>query len=108
MADASECADEVWSIVFEELERVCKEPGGFAPRAPGEDVEMEDEPTEVSEEADMEVDGEVVVVEKWEEEERTWRCPRAITFVQTAAKWRKDKVAVSEVSYPRVRICTLR
>jgi hypothetical protein len=74
----------------------------FTLRAPGGDVGMEMEDgigTRV--EGGMEVDGEgEAVEEKWEEEERTWRCPRAITFVQTTRKWRKVKVVVSEVSRP--------
>lgn len=69
---------------------------------------MDDEEVGANAEGVMEVDGEVKVVEEeWEEEERTWRCPRAITFMQTVRKWRKDKVAVFEVSQLRVCTCVL-
>jgi hypothetical protein len=74
-------------------------------RPPGGDVEMEiEDGIGARLEGDMEVDGEAEVVEeKWEGEERTWRCPRAITFVQTTRKWRKDKAVASEVSRPSIR-----
>ncbi|KAF8608156.1 hypothetical protein BDV93DRAFT_486731 [Ceratobasidium sp. AG-I] len=105
IANASGCANEVWSVVFEELERVCREPEGFALRAPTEDVEMEDEEVGRGVEEGMELDGQAEVVEeKWEEEERTWRCPRAITFVEIVGRWKKDKVVVSEAPKSQDRL----
>ncbi|KAG8773851.1 U3 snoRNP protein [Ceratobasidium sp. 428] len=95
LASANGCA-EVWSVVFEELEKVCREPESFTLRALGEETE---------DSAMMELDqGENVgaepareMVVEWQEEEKTWRCPSAAAFMKTVIRWEKDHITASEV-----------
>ncbi|KAG8693954.1 U3 snoRNP protein [Ceratobasidium sp. 394] len=98
LALASGCAEEVWTIVFGELERVCREPGSFALQAPEE---------EASEHMAMELDqGEDTGVDlgQWQEEERTWRCPSAIMFVKTVARWQNEGIVASKEPAPPERL----
>ncbi|KAG8729135.1 U3 snoRNP protein, partial [Ceratobasidium sp. 423] len=79
LASAGGCGEEVWDVVYSELERVCRDPGAFELRSPklGGDEENGD---------GMEVDVEAGRGEDWEEEERTWRCPVAIKFIKTVKR----------------------
>ncbi|KAG9082647.1 U3 snoRNP protein, partial [Ceratobasidium sp. UAMH 11750] len=89
LASASGCAEEVWTIVFGELERVCREPGLFALQAP----------EETSEHMAMELDygGDAGIdLGQWQEEERTWRCPSATMFVKTVARWQNKGIVASK------------
>ncbi|KAG8720081.1 U3 snoRNP protein [Ceratobasidium sp. 395] len=96
LASASGCAEEVWSVVFGELERVCREPKSFMLRALGE---------ETADSTAMELDqGENVgaepareMVSEWQEGEKTWRCPSATAFVKTVARWERDSTIASEM-----------
>ncbi|KAG8735607.1 U3 snoRNP protein [Ceratobasidium sp. 414] len=90
LGSASGCAEEVWAIVFGELERVCREPESFGLRAleeeTGENVEMEMElDQDRNDGAELDRGGYANVVQgQWQEEEGTWRCPR--TYVSRTAR----------------------
>ncbi|KAG9124195.1 U3 snoRNP protein [Ceratobasidium sp. 392] len=96
LASTGGCAEEVWSVVFGELERVCKEPGSFVLRPPeeevDEDVAMElDQGPELDQGKSADVDA-----REWQEEEKTWRCPSAAALVKIAARWRGDCIVALE------------
>ncbi|QRW12832.1 U3 snoRNP protein Utp20 [Ceratobasidium sp. AG-Ba] len=78
--------EDVWDVVFGELETVCKEPALFALRALGEGVD-EGEKMDIDEgEGNTE----------WREEEKTWRCPSASTLSKALRRWENSKTAASE------------
>ncbi|KAG8737812.1 U3 snoRNP protein [Ceratobasidium sp. 414] len=100
LASASGCAEEVWAIVFGELERVCREPESFGLRAleeeTGENVEMELD-QDRNDGAELDRGGNANVGQgEWQEEERTWRCPRASTFVKTVVRWQTEGIVASK------------
>ncbi|CAE6436707.1 unnamed protein product [Rhizoctonia solani] len=80
LVSASGCGEEVWDVVYSELERVCRDPGAFELRSPKSNDDKGDEDR-------MEVDVNTDGGGEWEEEERTWRCPTAIKFVKTVERW---------------------
>ncbi|QRV98240.1 WD repeat-containing protein [Ceratobasidium sp. AG-Ba] len=76
----------LYGKLYSESWRVCKEPGSFALRAPGEGVDEREK---------MDIDkGEGKA--EWREEEKTWRCPSASGLLKTVAKWEKNKIVASE------------
>jgi hypothetical protein len=108
LASTGGCGEEVWDVVFGELERVCRDPGSFGLRAPEAEVESgrEDE-IKSSHEDNMDVDDEREEGGEWEEEEWTWRCPSAIRFITIVERWQKDRIAASEASLGVLHLCLI-
>ncbi|KAG8773650.1 U3 snoRNP protein [Ceratobasidium sp. 428] len=96
LASASGCAEEVWGVVFEELERVCREPESFTLRALGEETE-DSVAMELDQDKNAGAEPAEEMVAEWQEEEKTWRCPSAAAFVKTVTRWEKDRITASEM-----------
>ncbi|CAE6388887.1 unnamed protein product [Rhizoctonia solani] len=97
LASTGGCGEEIWDVVYAELERVCRDPNAFELRSPklGDDKEQKDE---------MEVDEETARSDEWEEEERTWRCPAAIKFIKTVHRWETNVIVSLEASTSQDRL----
>ncbi|CAE6338688.1 unnamed protein product [Rhizoctonia solani] len=99
LASTGGCGEEIWGVVYSELERVCRDPSVFELRSPktGKDQEHVDE---------MEIDQETVMshADEWEEEERTWRCPVATKFIKTVRRWETNVVVSAEEPTPQDRL----
>ncbi|EUC57511.1 U3 snoRNP protein Utp20, partial [Rhizoctonia solani AG-3 Rhs1AP] len=96
LVSASRCGDEVWDVVYSELERVCRDPDAFELRSPRSQDDQETNDV-------MEVDAETSRKEDWEEE-RTWRCPAAIKCVQTVRRWQANTIPSVAEPTPQDRL----
>ncbi|KAJ1305976.1 hypothetical protein OPQ81_010691 [Rhizoctonia solani] len=97
LASESGCGEEVWNVVYSELERVCRYPSAFELRSPkGDDNEENNDRMEVDVEADLNGG--------WEEAERTWRCPVAIKFIKAVKRWEVSTVPSLEEPTPQDRL----
>ncbi|CAE6491084.1 unnamed protein product [Rhizoctonia solani] len=97
LASTGGCGEEVWDVVYSELEMACRDPGAFELRFPKSDDSKGDDDG-------MEVDVEVSRSEEWEEEERTWRCPTAIKFIKTVKRWEVNTTPSLEEPTPQDRL----
>ncbi|KAF8706717.1 Down-regulated in metastasis, partial [Rhizoctonia solani] len=97
LASTGGYGEEIWDVVFSELEKVCRDPSAFELRSPklDEHKEYKDE---------MEIDEEASQSDEWEEEERTWRCPSAIKFIKTVHRWEGGAIISLEESTSQDRL----
>ncbi|CAE6411743.1 unnamed protein product [Rhizoctonia solani] len=97
LVSAGGCGEEVWDVLFSELERVCRDPSAFELRSP----KLVDGTENIEK---MEVDEETDHSASWEEGERTWRCPAAIKFIRTVRRWEVNTAPSLEEPEPRDRL----
>ncbi|QRV98249.1 U3 snoRNP protein Utp20 [Ceratobasidium sp. AG-Ba] len=77
--------EEVWHVLFEELEAVCKQPGSLDLRAPGDGVGKRER---------MYID-EGESKEEWQEEENTLRYPSTSVLLKALVRWNKSRIVAS-------------
>ncbi|KAF8756721.1 Down-regulated in metastasis [Rhizoctonia solani] len=78
LASTGGYGEEIWDVVFSELEKEYKD--------------------------EMEIDEEASQSDEWEEEERTWRCPSAIKFIKTVHRWEGGAIISLEESTSQDRL----